>query len=656
MDGEWEAPLAWHLDSGASAAGRIEIRVGDQPIAVVPASAENHRVRVASSPDGVLGIVAVDLVNDGGSAPRSLFVPRRVSWNTDLAVGETYEVCAAFGRFDDQPALFADCTGGQTVTCPSTDGDPITCTIDARGYSLVTAPALAVAWERADFGGTMTLPPPIPTPTDNPDGGSFDAGRDGGRDAGLGIIRKIDMITLIGAGRLNLIGSRTGPGGACATPSVACDPPGACRAGRRFCVAGRFGACVPVSLDVCNGVDDDCDERIDERGAVSCNDGIACTVDECVHGACVHSPFPLRCAAARLGGATTSPACVNDMCNGVGVVSAGDAVTPRDPNGCQQILSNTFCTHVWDQCQCNGIELCAPGPGSDADTGCVPGPRFTPGGGFNAACDANGDPCDIDALCCEPNPASCRVFNALPAAAQSAVGLACNSLPSFSAPGAFNPPCVTPPGFIPIPTCADDNVCTLDMCNPATGACSHTNFPLGTAGNPDEFGGPPLCTGDPVAPADSCYNLGCNGASPTSTCAILPSSGACHDDLHPCVVNACTGSFTVDYGIGEPQGCQRVSGCIIRLPNQPDEVGFCVVEGEAPPGAIGNPSCFQCAGAADPSHYTYNGDFTTCRVDPVGFEACHGTSICMHSECVSGPPLNLLDAGGVDAGVTCGPN
>ena len=60
------------------------------------------------------------------------------------------------------------------------------------------------------------------------------------------------------------------------------------------------GACTPCALggeafpESCNGIDDDCDDLIDES---TCADNLGCTTDECVPGeGCVHTPAPGGCA------------------------------------------------------------------------------------------------------------------------------------------------------------------------------------------------------------------------------------------------------------------------------------------------------------------------------------------------------------------------
>lgn len=425
IDGEWEAPVVWHLDPDASDGGPIEIRVGDQPVAIVPASAENHRVRVSASPEGTLGIVAVDLVHDDPSVSRSLYVPRRISLNVDLDGGETFEVCAAIGRFDDLPTLLPDCTGGQVVTCPSAEGDAIACTLHPEGYALVSAPGLSVAWERGVSTEAMAVAGAIPPPNDNPGDGGVDGGRDAGHDSGLGVIRPLQIFIVLGVGRLGPIvvgGVRPG-GGATIRPCASASCTTSCGStGVRVCVNGALGACITTSPERCNGRDDDCDGRVDEYGGALCNDGITCTGDRCEMGVCVNDrggdgsggvPSHVGPGAFRVGSChrRLPPAtCQPDLCAPIAfVLPPTDTITGADANGCQYIAGNNFCTNTWDSCACNGSEACDPTTaGADQVTGCIEQPRFSTSVVFPGRPPFIHDPCDRDRnactdefICCE---------------------------------------------------------------------------------------------------------------------------------------------------------------------------------------------------------------------------------------------------------------
>jgi hypothetical protein len=94
-----------------------------------------------------------------------------------------------------------------------------------------------------------------------------------------------------------------------------------------------------------------------------CDDGIACTVDECVEptGACISSPDSMRCPPGTL----CDPAlgCRRVTC------------TPGDPAACDDGLF------------CNGREVCGP------DGACVAGPPPCPAGACAPRCDEDRDLC-----------------------------------------------------------------------------------------------------------------------------------------------------------------------------------------------------------------------------------------------------------------------
>ena len=108
------------------------------------------------------------------------------------------------------------------------------------------------------------------------------------------------------------------------------------------------GAVHPNTLEVCNGIDDNCDTVIDNGQAALCDDGNVCTTDACGGAAgCTHVNNSLSCndgnactqADTCQGGACagSNPVVCTalDQCHNVGVCNTGTGVcsNPAKPNG-----------------------------------------------------------------------------------------------------------------------------------------------------------------------------------------------------------------------------------------------------------------------------------------------------------------------------------
>lgn len=335
-------PSLWYTEP-ESDASPIELGLDGMPVTLVPGSQAGHRTRLAVSPPGSLGVVAVDLGPHSDATVRTLYVPRRISVNADLEHGETYEVCAAAGSFDGLGTLVGECEGDQRVTCPSAVGAPVTCTVDPRGFSVLTAAGLSIAWER-DPPGPCAAPSCLQAFPDGgsqcvvfapgsqvclfawPDGGvtcdlcptAGDSGppdsgpRDGGTDAsvppgtavrepapvaGLFVFQPVPIVPLHGppphvlaidggtdAGRVGPIHiGPQGPGGSCG--AIPCTS--SCGFGERLCYNNHYGSsCTAIATtETCNGRDDDCDGQTDEFTSNQCA-GSLCEARVCLDGMC----------------------------------------------------------------------------------------------------------------------------------------------------------------------------------------------------------------------------------------------------------------------------------------------------------------------------------------------------------------------------------
>lgn len=151
----------------------------------------------------------------------------------------------------------------------------------------------------------------------------------------------------------------------------------------------RFGGvapiCTPIAIDdvTCDGIDDNCDGRVDEDADALCDDGNACNgMEACIASACV-SLNPPDCG---------DRGCVpnNGCCPEGAQEHGGVCVTVCDPN-------NDTCN---DYNRCNGIEYCDPeshmcvlrDPLDCGNRGCLPQSGCCPEGTH-----AENDSCIVDA-------------------------------------------------------------------------------------------------------------------------------------------------------------------------------------------------------------------------------------------------------------------
>ncbi|MBK7579157.1 MAG: hypothetical protein IPI67_03035 [Myxococcales bacterium] len=134
--------------------------------------------------------------------------------------------------------------------------------------------------------------------------------------------------------------------------------------------------------NACNGLET-CDTSVPggqcKPGTpVNCNDGVACTLDECNTGtgACTHTPFNAFCSDGNLCNGI-------ETCNVTTGCQAGTPLACNDNKSCtiDSCLASIGCFYqpndaaCQDASQCNGAEACNPSAGNaNATTGCVPSP------------------------------------------------------------------------------------------------------------------------------------------------------------------------------------------------------------------------------------------------------------------------------------------
>ena len=190
---------------------------------------------------------------------------------------------------------------------------------------------------------------------------------------------------------------------------------------------------------------------------MSCGDGNPCTQDSCdpAIGGCVHPP--VICDDANI--------CTSDICTAAG----GCSFTP---------LVGTRCD---DGNRCTQGDTCALEPGTG-----------------KAICQAtpsclDSDPCTVDT--CDPTTGACQnpplqCDDGDPCTVDSCADGACNASPVVGTACddgnlcTTGDTCVGAAGSPPICqgqalTCDDDNGCTVDQCDAASGGCNHSPVPIG---------------------------------------------------------------------------------------------------------------------------------------------------------------------------------
>ncbi len=359
---------------------------------------------------------------------------------------------------------------------------------------------------------------------------------------------------------------------------------------------------------VCNDATDTCD---DCRADGDCDDGIVCTDDACVGGACQFTP--------------NDAACPDDgqFCNGdefcdaaLGCLSTGD---PCAPTG--------FCNEVTDQCEeCAADGDCDDGVACTDDT-CVAGSCVYPPNDAN--CADNGQFCDGDETCD-------AVQGCVSTGDPCAVGEFCNEGTDTCDDCATNG------------DCDDGVVCTDDTC--VGGTCQ---FPPNDANCPDDglfCDGAEDCdavqgcvsTGNPCAVGEFC-NEG------TDTCDDCATNGDCDDGVD-CTDDTCVGGacqFPPNDANCPDNGlfCDGDEGC--------DAVQDCVHTGDpCPPELVcneGTDACDECTLDAQCD------DGNACTADACVAGACQADPLPDGTSCNDGDPNTCFDActNGECAGSDC---
>lgn len=420
-------------------------------------------------------------------------------------------------------------------------------------------------------------------------------------------------------------------------------------------------ACTANECDANNG----CENPVDD--AAACDDGQACSSDDrCFAGACVGTctcTADIDCANSQVG-ACERPACVASVCEGVpddstngntcddgdactqsdacvaGACAGGPAVDCDDGEVCTADSCNVVagCQNVPTEGLCNDGDECT---GNDACAGGVCLGQATGG-----VCD-DGNPCTDDT--CD-SVAGCT-YTSNTAACDD--GNACTNAGICSAGS-----CETGP-FI---DCDDNNDCTLNGCNPSTG-CDNAADPAATSCDDGDE-----CTDNDTCVNGSCDGLGgldCDDSDPCtidsctleSGCVNTPHTDACDDgDVcttgETCATGTCEGGEAMVCDDSNPctsDSCDPSAGCVYTDNTMACDDGDACTQGDACSGGTcgaGSPiDCDDGEVCTDDSCDALTGcvHFDNAASCDDG-DACTTADACFGGGCVGGAALNCDDS------------
>jgi hypothetical protein len=152
----------------------------------------------------------------------------------------------------------------------------------------------------------------------------------------------------------------------CAGGGESCDTgmPGACSQGLTGCSTGASpAACSPLeaaSAELCDGVDNDCDARVDEGNP--CPSGDACVQGHCTR-ACGGVEFGCEDGLACVEGQCVDPACAGVSCEIGQVCEAGACKAPCQDVRCPlaQVCRSGLCKDPCVEVECQNGSVCRDG-------------------------------------------------------------------------------------------------------------------------------------------------------------------------------------------------------------------------------------------------------------------------------------------------------
>ncbi len=408
--------------------------------------------------------------------------------------------------------------------------------------------------------------------------------------------------------------------------SATCDDGNACTSGDK-CAAG---SCVSGTAKACSDGDtctaDSCDASSSLcifapivgcggncTDASACNDGNPCTDDTCVNKKC---SFP-----ANTGPCSDNNACTSgDIC-AAGTCAAGSALNCDDGNPCTNDScdsANGTCGHVnatgncTDNNACTKVDLCQNGK-------CV--------AGIVQVCDDN-NACTDDA--CNPTTGLCVYTNNVAACSD---GNACTTGDACAAGTCTGGAA---------PNCDDGNPCTIDTCDPTSGCKKLNNTASCSDGNACTVGdtcsggscagGSALvCNDNNLCTTDTCDSAsGCKYANNTTSC----DDGNKCTKPDACTSGACSGT-AVSCDDGDKcttDSCNPASGVCVFTP-MPGCGGYCAFASDC----SDNNACTDDVCVS--SKCAFNNNTGACDDGSV----CTKGDLCSGGKCLAGSAISCDD-------------
>ncbi|MBT9555653.1 MAG: hypothetical protein IV100_06465 [Myxococcales bacterium] len=294
--------------------------------------------------------------------------------------------------------------------------------------------------------------------------------------------------------------------------------------GTRRCEGGAFSDCAaaPEGPELCDGFDNDCSGVADDDTAdLACDDGVACTVDDCASGACAYAVAPGQCL-------------IDGRC-----WASGDA---NPTNSCER-CDPAMAAESWS----TPTQPCDDGDPCSLDDACVAG-----------VCQAGSTPACDDGLACTSDFCACDDC-VTPSCSSEPVGDVCVLDGACVSAGAVNPenPCeACDPSQDRLAwsarlnvACDDGDACTLDD------ACTSAAICVGVPKSCDD--GLP-CTDEACAAGD-CLVVGVAelGCFIEGECITLTAQ---HPD-EPCLL--CNGQVDAFAWTSRPDGTECGAKCYV---------------------------------------------------------------------------------------------